>query len=195
MCRTRCSISWTIRELAELFDCDRRPTRSTPPGESAGSNGSPARSCDAASSRPDSSTRATAPTTLSLDELRTTRAVRVEEILRLEPMIERLILESSGSTASSTRYRAALDDLRGRRIVGLKSVIAYRSGLQRRGRRAGDAPRPPSPTSTTRHDATASSGSSRSHCSTTSSSSPSRRRLGRASRSSSIPASATRTST
>jgi len=70
-----------------------------------------------------------ADTTFSLDELRALAPVRVEEVLRLEPMIERLILETSSFDGFLEAYRGALDGLRGRGIVGMKSVIAYRSGL------------------------------------------------------------------
>ena len=68
-------------------------------------------------------------TTYGLDELRDLASCRVEEILRLEPLIERLIVESSRFDGFLDAYRASLEDLRGRGIVGLKSVIAYRSGL------------------------------------------------------------------
>jgi uncharacterized protein len=68
-------------------------------------------------------------TTYSLDELRRFAPVRVEEILRLEPLIERLILESDGFDSFVDAYRAAISDLRSRGIVGMKSVIAYRTGL------------------------------------------------------------------
>ena len=45
-----------------------------------------------------------ADTTYSLDELRALAPCRIEEVLRLEPLIERLILEADdASTASSTR--------------------------------------------------------------------------------------------
>jgi uncharacterized protein len=70
-----------------------------------------------------------AETTYSLEELRAIAPCRIEEVLRLEPLIERLILESSTFVAFVESYRAALDGLRARGIVGLKSVIAYRSGL------------------------------------------------------------------
>jgi hypothetical protein len=70
-----------------------------------------------------------ADTTYSLDELRGLAPVRVEEILRLEPLIERLILESAGFDSFLDAYRAAISDLRSRGIVGMKSVIAYRTGL------------------------------------------------------------------
>ena len=73
-------------------------------------------------------------TTYSLGELRELAApVRIEEVLRLEPLIERLILESAGSSGSfdgfTDAYRGAIADLRSRGIVGMKSVIAYRTGL------------------------------------------------------------------
>ena len=70
-----------------------------------------------------------ADTTYSLDELRALAPVRVEEVLRLEPLIERLIVESETFDGFVESYRAALDGLRARGIVGMKSVIAYRSGL------------------------------------------------------------------
>jgi hypothetical protein len=70
-----------------------------------------------------------AETTYSLDELRSLAPVRVEEVIRLEPMIERLILASETFTGFIDAYRAAISDLRSRGIVGMKSVIAYRTGL------------------------------------------------------------------
>ena len=70
-----------------------------------------------------------ADTTYSLEELRALAPCRIEEVLRLEPLIERLILESETPDGFFDAYRAALADLRSRGIVGLKSVIAYRSGL------------------------------------------------------------------
>jgi uncharacterized protein len=70
-----------------------------------------------------------ADTTYSLDELRALTGCRIEEVLRLEPMIERLIVESSTFEDFIDAYRAALADLKARGIVGMKSVIAYRSGL------------------------------------------------------------------
>ena len=69
-------------------------------------------------------------TTLSLDELRSVVPCRIEEILRLEPMIEGLILEHPTFDGFLDAYLGRLDDLRGQGLVGLKSVIAYRSGLQ-----------------------------------------------------------------
>jgi predicted TIM-barrel fold metal-dependent hydrolase len=71
-----------------------------------------------------------AETTFGLDELRALAPCRIEEILRLEPMIEGLILEHETFDRFIDAYRARLEDLRGQGLVGLKSVIAYRSGLQ-----------------------------------------------------------------
>ncbi|MFL5770966.1 MAG: amidohydrolase family protein [Chloroflexota bacterium] len=70
-----------------------------------------------------------ADTTYSLDELRALAPCRIEEVLRLEPLIERLIQESESPDDFLDAYRASLTDLRARGIVGMKSVIAYRSGL------------------------------------------------------------------
>ena len=67
--------------------------------------------------------------TYTLDELRALAPCRIEEVLRLEPLIERLILDAADFDGFIEAYRAALDGLRSRGIVGLKSVIAYRSGL------------------------------------------------------------------
>ena len=69
-------------------------------------------------------------TTLSLDELRGFVPCDIREILRLEPLIERLIVDATGFDEFLEAYRAALADLRGSGYVGMKSVIAYRSGLQ-----------------------------------------------------------------
>jgi hypothetical protein len=70
-----------------------------------------------------------AETTYSLDELRRLAPVRVEEVIRLEPMIERLILQSGSFAELIDAYREAISNLRSRGIVGMKSVIAYRTGL------------------------------------------------------------------
>jgi hypothetical protein len=70
-----------------------------------------------------------AETTYGLDELRSLAPVRVEEVLRLEPLIERLILESETFDGFLDAFRASLAGLRDRGIVGMKSVIAYRTGL------------------------------------------------------------------
>jgi uncharacterized protein len=70
-------------------------------------------------------------TTFSLDDLRAmVPGLEVREIVRLEPLIERLILEADDFDSFVGAYDAAIADLRGSGYVGMKSVIAYRSGLQ-----------------------------------------------------------------
>jgi hypothetical protein len=68
--------------------------------------------------------------TFTLDELRGFVPCEIREILRLEPLIERLIVGASGFEDFLEAYRTALADLRGSGYVGMKSVIAYRSGLR-----------------------------------------------------------------
>ena len=70
-------------------------------------------------------------TTFSLDELRAmVPGLEIREIVRLEPLIEQLILAADDFDGFLGAYTAALSDLRGSGYVGMKSVIAYRSGLQ-----------------------------------------------------------------
>ena len=68
--------------------------------------------------------------TFGLDELRGFVACDIREIVRLEPLIERLILEATDFDGFLDAYRAALSDLRGSGYVAMKSVLAYRTGLQ-----------------------------------------------------------------
>ena len=70
-----------------------------------------------------------ADTTFSLDELRAIVPCKIREILRLEPLIERLIVEAETFDGFLDAYRGALANLRASGYVGLKSVIAYRTGL------------------------------------------------------------------
>jgi hypothetical protein len=77
--------------------------------------------------------------TYSLDELRELAPCRIEEVLRLEPLIEKLILEAETFDGFLDAYRASLAGLRDRGIVGMKSVIAYRTGLHVREVERGDA--------------------------------------------------------
>ena len=120
----------TISELAGLLDCERRPDA----GHAARRTRGLERETREIVERGNFKTWLIdtgygADTTLSLDELRALAPCRIEEILRLEPMIERLILESAGFDAFLDGYRAALAGLRDRGIVGMKSVIAYRTGI------------------------------------------------------------------
>jgi hypothetical protein len=55
---------------------------------------------------------------------------RVEPVLRLEPLIEQLIIDSTKFSAMYEAYLHALQDLRAQGFVSLKSIIAYRVGLQ-----------------------------------------------------------------
>ena len=71
-----------------------------------------------------------ADTTFGLDELRGIVPCEIREVVRLEPLIERLILDATGFDGFLEAYREALSDLRGSGYVGMKSVIAYRTGLQ-----------------------------------------------------------------
>ena len=80
-----------------------------------------------------------ADTTYSVDELRELAPCRLEEVLRLEPLIEKLILEAETFDGFLDAYRASLAGLRDRGIVGMKSVIAYRTGLHVREVERGDA--------------------------------------------------------
>ena len=109
-----------------------------------------------------------ADTTYSLEELRALAPCRIEEILRLEPLIERLIGEAESMDDFLDAYGAALDDLRGRGIVGLKSVIAYRTGLHVAPTLRVDAADGVRLTRATWLARGPASGSSRSRCSTTS---------------------------
>jgi predicted TIM-barrel fold metal-dependent hydrolase len=121
---------WTIRELAGLLGCEATPDAVHAARHARGLAGLTREIVERGNFRTwliDTGYDAGA--TFDLDELRDLAPCRIEEILRLEPMIERLILASSGFDDFLDAYRAALADLRGRGIVGLKSVIAYRTGL------------------------------------------------------------------
>lgn len=55
---------------------------------------------------------------------------RTARLLRLETLMQQLIVASADFDEVVTRYRLALADLRARGYVGLKSIVAYRTGLQ-----------------------------------------------------------------
>ena len=67
--------------------------------------------------------------TYAHEELQAIVPCRVAPMLRLEPLIERLIIESPDFDTLYEAYHDALDDLRAQGWVALKSVIAYRTGL------------------------------------------------------------------
>jgi hypothetical protein len=121
---------WTIRELAGLLDCEPTPEAVHAARRARGVEALAREVVERANFKTWLiDTGYGADTTFSLEELRAIVPCRIEEVLRLEPMIERLILEATDFTDFLDAYRASLEDLRGRGIVGLKSVIAYRTGL------------------------------------------------------------------
>jgi len=122
---------WTVRELAALLECESTPDAVHAARRARGLEWLTREIVARGNFKTWLiDTGYGAETTFGLDELRGIAPVRIEEIVRLEPLIERLILESISFEGFLDAYRAALDDLRGRGIVGMKSVIAYRSGLQ-----------------------------------------------------------------
>lgn len=64
------------------------------------------------------------------DELKPIAGVRVENVLRLEPLLEQLILQSSTFHALHEAFVVSLENLRAKGYISLKSIIAYRAGLQ-----------------------------------------------------------------
>ncbi len=68
------------------------------------------------------------------DELKTIAGVRVENVLRLEPLLEQLIQQSAEQASTfdalHEAFGNAMDNLRGNGYVSLKSILAYRVGLQ-----------------------------------------------------------------
>jgi hypothetical protein len=122
---------WTIRELAGLLDCEPTPDAVHAARGARGLEWLTREIVERANFKTWLiDTGYGADTTFALDELRGLAPCRIEEIIRLEPLIERLILDSADFDGFLDAYRASLSDLRTRGIFGLKSVIAYRSGLQ-----------------------------------------------------------------
>ncbi len=121
---------WTLRELAVLLDCEPTPDVIHAARRERGVEWLTQEVVQRANFRTWLiDTGYGGDTTYSLDELRTLAPCRIEEILRLEPLIERLILEGDTFAGFLDAYRAAIGDLRSRGIVAMKSVIAYRTGL------------------------------------------------------------------
>lgn len=63
------------------------------------------------------------------DEVRRVTDVRIESLLRLEPLFEELIRDHATIADVIDALRARLSDVRAQGFVGLKSVAAYRTGL------------------------------------------------------------------
>jgi hypothetical protein len=123
---------WTLRELAGLLDCEPTAGAVHAARRERGVDWLTREIVERANFKTWLiDTGYGADTTYSLDELRGLTARRIEEVIRLEPMIERLILEAESTSFDRflDAYRAAIGDLRMRGIVGMKSVIAYRTGL------------------------------------------------------------------
>lgn len=66
----------------------------------------------------------------SLDEQRTFLPCAIDEVLRLESLIEQLIIDTDSFSQLEEAYRTALKAARSRGIVALKTIAAYRGGLQ-----------------------------------------------------------------
>ncbi len=121
---------WTVRELAGLLGCEPTPDAVHAARRARGLEWLTREIVERGNFKTWLiDTGYGADTTFGLDELRGLAPCRIEEILRLEPLIERLVLGSADFDGFLDAYRAAIGDLRARGIVGLKSVIAYRTGL------------------------------------------------------------------
>jgi predicted TIM-barrel fold metal-dependent hydrolase len=75
----------------------------------------------------------------TLEEQRGFLPCAIHEVLRLETLVERLIGETDGFAAFEDAYRATLAEARSRGIVALKSIAAYRGGLEVRRRSRAEA--------------------------------------------------------
>src|SRR6478752_7222053 len=87
---------WTIRELAGLLDCEPTPDAVHAARRARGVEALAREVVERANFKTWLiDTGYGADTTFSLDELRAIVPCRIEEVLRLEPMIERLIIEAT----------------------------------------------------------------------------------------------------
>jgi uncharacterized protein len=137
---TSLAYHWAIRELAVLLDCEPTPDAVHAARRDRGVEWLTREVVERGRFKTWLiDTGYGADTTYSLDELRELAPCRIEEVLRLEPLIERLILEAETFDGFLDAYRASLAGLRDRGIVGMKSVIAYRTGLHVREVERGDA--------------------------------------------------------
>jgi uncharacterized protein len=74
-----------------------------------------------------------------LDEQRRFLPCAIHEVLRLESLIERLVLQTDSFPQLAEAYREALADARSRGVVAFKSIAAYRGGLEMLPRTRGEA--------------------------------------------------------
>ena len=122
---------WAIRELASLLDCEPQADAVHAARRERGLESLTREIVERANFKTWLvDTGYGTDTTFGLDELRGFVACDIREIVRLEPLIERLILEAADFDGFLDAYRAALSDLRGSGYVAMKSVLAYRTGLQ-----------------------------------------------------------------
>jgi uncharacterized protein len=127
---TSLAYHWAIREMAALLDCEPTPDAVHAARRDRGVEWLTREVVQRARFKSWLiDTGYGAETTFSLDELRDLAPCRIEEVLRLEPLIEGLILDASTFDGFIDTYRAAISGLRDRGIVGMKSVLAYRTGL------------------------------------------------------------------
>jgi len=75
----------------------------------------------------------------SLDEQRRFLPCAVREVLRLESLMEQLIVETESFSQLEDAYRARLSGARQRGIAAFKSIAAYRGGLEMVPRRRAEA--------------------------------------------------------
>lgn len=122
---------WAIRELASFLNCDPQPDAVHAARRDRGVERLAREVIERGNFRTLLiDTGYAVESTFGLDELRGIVPCPVHEVVRLEPLIERLILEAQNFDAFVEAYREALSDLRGSGRVAMKSIIAYRSGLQ-----------------------------------------------------------------
>jgi predicted TIM-barrel fold metal-dependent hydrolase len=67
---------------------------------------------------------------LPVPELGELGGCRAEPVLRLEVLMENLLAERDSLAGTEKALAAALDDVRGQGYVALKSIVAYRTGLE-----------------------------------------------------------------
>jgi predicted TIM-barrel fold metal-dependent hydrolase len=121
---------WAIKELAAYFDCE--PTAAA---VLAARNSLPLDELEARMLRDANLTLLAidygydTDIHLSPDEMQTRLPCRIERLLRLETMAQDLVLESENYDRFLEAFSAKVENTRSTGHIGLKSVIAYRTGL------------------------------------------------------------------